>query len=222
METVTYQEWISQFKREWKQGQHVYVNGPTGSGKTFVCQDLSKLRDWLVVIATKKSDETLDECYKGYFKTDKWPVDFHIRKVLFWRKPKNIDDLQGVRTSIYGVLSDVFIVGGWSIYFDDIAFLSITLKMDNILRAMYTQVRSNHTSLIASGQRAFKYPVEVISQSTYVLLFDTRDERDIERIAHETGQNVTRLKYQVRQLKEHEFLFIRHKKEPILVQKRSI
>lgn len=220
METVSYQEWLKRFNHQWKQGQHVLISGPTGSGKTYVAEDIKDLRDWLVVIASKKKDDTLDN-YKGFHKTDKWPVDYHIKRVLFWRKPKNIEDLQGMRVAIYRVISDIFIIGGWSIYFDDLAFLSGTLKMDPQIRAMYTQVRSNNTSLISSVQRPFRVPVEAVSQSSYILMFHTNDDRDIERIAQESGQSVTRLKNWARQIEQYQFLFIEHGKEPVLVQAKE-
>lgn len=220
MEKVEYQNFLSLFKHKWQQGQHVLISGPTGSGKTYVAEDIKEIRAWLVVIASKKKDETLDG-YTGFKKTDKWPPHYMDQKILFWRKPKNIEDLQGMRVAIYKVLSDVFIVGGWTIYFDDIAFVSGTLKMDRQLRMMYTQVRSNNTSLVASVQRPFRVPVEVVSQSSYILLFKTQDERDIERIAQESGQSPYTLKKQVKELQQYEFLFIEHGKNPILVGKRE-
>jgi len=221
MQTVSYQEWLRIFKKRWKQGQHVLLSGPTGSGKTYVAEDIKELRTYLVVIASKKTDETLDN-YQGFRKIDKWPSEYYTDKmVLFWRKPKNIEDLEGMREAIYKVLSDVFIIGGWTIYFDDIAFISGTLKMDRQLRMMYTQVRSNNTSLVASVQRPFRVPVEVVSQSSFILLFKTNDDKDIERVAQETGQSVSKLKYQAKQIEQYQFLFIEHGKEPVLVQAKE-
>lgn len=220
MEKLAYLDFLSVFKRKWEQGQHVLISGPTGSGKTYVAEDIKEIRQWLVVIASKKKDETLDG-YSGFHKTDKWPPHFNTRMVLFWRKPKNIEDLQGMRVAIYRVLSDVFIVGGWTIYFDDLAFISGTLKMDRQLRMMYTQVRSNNTSLVSSVQRPWRVPVECISQSKYIFLFQTQDDKDIERIAQESGQSVFNLKKQAKEIGQYEFLFIEHGKPPILVGARE-
>lgn len=221
MEKIPYNHFLQIFRRKWEQGQHVLLSGPTGSGKTYVAEDIKEIRSYLVVIASKKTDETLDN-YKGFRKIDKWPSKYYTdHMVLFWRKPKNIEDLEGMRLAIYKVLSDVFIVGGWTIYFDDVAFISGTLKMDRQLRMMYTQVRSNNTSLVASVQRPFRVPVEVVSQSSYILLFKTQDERDIERVAQESGQSVYTLKKQARSIGHYEFLFIEHGKEPLLVEARE-
>lgn len=221
MEKIQYQEFLRRFRKQWEQGEHVLISGPTGSGKTYIAEDIKDLRSWLVVIASKKSDETLDG-YKGFKKKEKWPPEWNEKLILFWRKPRNIEDLQGMREAIYEVLSDVFLVGGWSVYFDDLAFISGTLRMDKQLRMMYTQVRSNNTSLIASVQRPKRVPIECISQSKYILLFPTQDDKDVETVAQYSGQDTRRLKYRVSQLGEHEFLFIEHGKDPVHVEKRSI
>lgn len=220
MEKITYQTFLSLFKNKWKQGQHVLLAGPTGSGKTNVAQDIREFREYVVILANKKNDETLDSYSKDYKRTDKWPPHYSEQLILFWKKPKNIDDLIGMQKAIYKVMSDIFIVGGWTIYFDDIAFISGTLRMDRQLRMMYTQVRSNNTSLVASVQRPFRVPVEVVSQSSYILLFRTQDERDIERVAQESGQNTYLLKKQAKEIGDYEFLFIQHGKPPIHVEKR--
>lgn len=221
MERLAYQDFLRLFKRKWEQGQHVLISGPTGSGKTYVAEDVKEAREWVVVIASKKSDETLDKGYKGFKRMDSWPPDWNTKMVLFWKKPKTIEDLEKMRKAIYGVMADVFIRGGWTIYFDDLAFISGTLKMDKQLRMMYTQVRSNNTSLVASVQRPFRVPVEVISQSSYILLFPTKDEEDIRRIASQSGQDFRRLRYQTEQLQQYQFLFIEHGKPPILVEARE-
>lgn len=221
MQKIAYQTFLGLLRSKWKQGQHLLISGPTGSGKSYVAEDIKEIRKYLVVIASKKSDDTLDN-YNGFFKTDKWPPPYGVRYVLFWKKPKTIEDLHIIRKAVYDVLSDVFVRGGWSIYFDDIAFLSGTLKLDPQLRMMYTQVRSNNTSLIASVQRPKRIPVEVVSQSSYIILFSTPDENDIETVAHNSGQYTLKLKNQVKQLKTHEFLFIEHGKEPIHVESRIL
>lgn len=220
MEKITYLSFLEKFKKKWRQGQHVLLSGHTGSGKTYVAQDIRECRKNVIVVASKKKDETLEE-YKGFVTKSKWPPEWNEHFILFWKKPKDISDLQGMREAIYEVMNAVFKLGGWCIYFDDLAFLSGTLKMDPQIRMMYTQVRSSHVTIVSSVQRPFRVPVEAVSQSKYILMFHTSDERDIERIAQESGQNKRRLTENVSKLSDYEFLFIEHGKEPVHVEKRN-
>src|SRR5712675_1398496 len=107
MESLTSPAFLQRFRSKWKQGQHVLISGPTGSGKSYVAEDIKEIRQYVIVIASKKNDETLDG-YSGFKKMATWPPDWNTKLVLFWRKPKNIEDLQGMRQSIYSVMKDVF------------------------------------------------------------------------------------------------------------------
>lgn len=220
MITRTYQEFLTIFGNTWKQGEHVAICGPTGSGKTYSAQDILKLKKRVVVIATKSKDETLD-CYRGFKRRDTWPPDWNEKLVLFWKKPKNLKDFRSAQIAIYGVMADLYKYGSWTVYFDDLFFVSETLKLKEPLRMFYTQVRSNDVSIVASIQRPFWVPVEAVSQSSYVLLFPTRDERDIKRVAEGMGLSFNELLEGVRSLKQYEFLLVEHGKEPIHVEKRE-
>lgn len=220
MKTLTYQEFLDTFKLTWKQGEHVAIIGPTGSGKTFVAQDIKLMRKRLVVIATKAKDETLSK-YKGFKRRDTWPPEYGERLILFWKKPKSLTDFRGVQIAIYGVMADLYKYGSWTIYFDDLFFVSSTLKLKEPLRMFYTQVRSNDVSIVASIQRPFWVPVEAVSQSTYALMFPTRDEKDIKRVAEGLGLSYYDLKDEISELEKYEFLLLEHGKDPVHVQKRK-
>lgn len=220
MQELSYQEFLDTFQGKWQQGEHVAIIGPTGSGKTYVAQDIKLMRSRLVVIATKSKDETLSK-YKGFKKRDTWPPDFNEKQVLFWKKPKSLTDFRGVQIAIYGVMADLYKYGSWTIYFDDLFFVSSTLKLKEPLRMFYTQVRSNDVSIVASIQRPFWVPVEAVSQSSYSLMFPTRDEKDIKRVAEGMGLYYPALNNAISELEQYEFLLLEHGKDPVHVQKRS-
>lgn len=221
METLTYQQWLSAFKRDWKAGQHVLIVGPTGSGKTVAAQDMLLLRRHVVVIATKAKDESLDG-YQNFEKRDEWPPAWNEERVLFWKKPKALGDFATQQIAIYQLLNDVYKRGGWTVYFDDLVFVTSTLKLKEPVRMFYTQVRSQGVSIVASLQRPFWAPLEAISQSTYALVFAAHDEHDIKRLSEGLSVPYKGLLADLKGLQPYEFLFLRTGGRTVHVQRKEI
>lgn len=224
METLTYQQWLESFKKEWEAGQHVLLIGHTGSGKTIAAEDVLLLRKYVVAIATKSKDKSLEQYIKndGFVKRDTWPPEWNQRKILFWRKPKALGDFSAQQIGVYEVMSDVFQRGGWTTYFDDLIYITNTLRLKEPVKMFYTQVRSMGVSIVASLQRPFWAPVEATSQSTYALVFAAHDERDVHRIAEGLSVSFKVLLEAIKSLNEYEFVFVRTGKPLIKVEKRSL
>lgn len=223
METISYQQWLDAFKRKWKAGQHVLLVGHTGSGKTVAAQDMLMLRKYVVVIATKARDESLDAYIKnGYKKSEEWPPGWNMRKIIFWRKPKALGDFRGQQVGIYQVMADIFSRGGWCISFDDLIYVTNTLKLKEPVKMFYTQARSQAISIVANLQRPFWAPLEAISQSTYALVFAARDEHDIRRMAEGLSIPYRELLSAVKELEEYQFIFLETGRAPVRVEKKEM
>src|SRR5579875_3477090 len=104
VETISYQEFLNLLRRKWEPGEHISVIGPTGSGKSWVVADILSLRRFVVVVATKAKDKTLDSRYKGFRKLQKWPPDWDVERALFWKKPKELGDFREQQYAVYSVM----------------------------------------------------------------------------------------------------------------------
>lgn len=221
MEEITYQDFLRQLKHKWKGGQHIGVIGPTGSGKSWAVADILNLRRHVVVVATKSKDRTLDERYKDFVKRNTWPPDWTEKKVLFWKKPKRLGDFREQQIAVYELMDDVYRRGGYTISFDDLFYVSETLKLKRPLQMLYTQVRSQNASIVANMQRPAWVPLEAVSQVTYLIVFRIHDRQDIDRIAEGMGLDRKTLASQVSELQQYEFLFLEIGKEPIKVERQG-
>lgn len=219
MEAITYAEFVARMRREWEPGQHIAIVGPTGSGKTYIARDLLALRKYAIVLATKSRDKTLEEYRFDRF--DRWPVEYDARAVLLWKKAKRLGDFSQQRLLIYRVLDDVYRTGGWSIYFDDLFYISETLALKRAIQMLYTQVRSQGVSLIASMQRPRWVPLEAVSQVSYLICFRIHDEIDAERIAGGMGINRKELLAAMKELQQYEFMVIQSNGTAVRVMKRD-
>lgn len=215
---MTYQEWLDYFRQRWKPGQHVLLIGATGSGKTVAARDMLLLRKYVVAVATKSKDKSLDSY--GFAKISSWPPSFYLKRVLFWVKPKALGDFSAQAIGIYRVLADIFKRGGWCVYFDDLIYVVNTLGLKAAIRMMYTQVRSQNVSLVGSLQRPYWAPLECISQSSYALVFRIRDGHDIKRLAEGFSVSYQELLQAIQSLKEYEFVFLATGAEPVHVERK--
>lgn len=175
----------------------------------------------MVVIATKAKDKTLDERYRSFVKRSSWPADYDQHKILFWKKPKRLGDFREQQIAIYELMDDVYRRGGYTISFDDLYYVSETLKLKRALQMLYTQVRSGNASIVANMQRPAWVPLEAVSQSSYLLVFRIHDRADTDRIAEGMGLDRKTLASQVAELQKYEFLFIEMGQEPIRVEKQG-
>ena len=221
VEYWTYEQFLAYMKGEWKQGEHIGVIGPTGAGKTWIVRDLLLLRRYSVVIATKEKDKTLVKYEKedGFQLYDTWPPFYQDTRVLLWKKPKELGNFYDQAVLVYQVMSDIYKRGGWTVSFDDIYYVSNTLRLKGAVQMFYTQVRSNNVSILGNMQRPSWVPLEAVSQVSYIIMFITRDKRDLARIAEGAGLDLDEVKAANGELLKHEFLLLQTGKNPVRVAK---
>jgi energy-coupling factor transporter ATP-binding protein EcfA2 len=195
---ISCETFFSRMKRNWVQGEHLLLAGPTGTGKTTVAHRLLDIRDDVVVLAVKPKDETLDRFKEGHrygrrsFKVIKsWPPDWVIRRVIFWVKPKAIDDTEEQAIKIYKGLNDMYRSGGWCIYFDEAGYTAGSLGLAQALGVLLNQGRSSKISVMATVTRPrsmiARVPVEALNQCRHIILFKYVDLNEIKACAKIAG-----------------------------------
>ena len=64
-------DWPAMFahlRSEFRQGDHVAVLGPTGTGKTHIALELAELRSYVLIVACKPRDPLIDDAIaRGYY-----------------------------------------------------------------------------------------------------------------------------------------------------------
>jgi hypothetical protein len=230
MQRTNWETFKETFRRTWKLGEHVSVVGPTGSGKSFLCLELIKTREYAVLFLTKARDETASTfiARNHYEQIAKWPPKDNDKHIALWPRFVNVDsyDTQETvfRNAINGErgkgltkpeIQGIFSEGVWSILIDEVMYFTEDIHLGKELKMLWGQGRSNHISLIGGTQRPFDVPQMMLNQWTHFFCFHTPDERELRRLGEMGGLGGKMAREEVPKLKEHEFLYL-NKKTPAL------
>lgn len=205
---VAWGDFLPRFR--WHQGEHVALIGPTGTGKTTLALQLLPRRQWNVILATKPKDATLRGLSKhGYKKVTSWPhANPTQNRVVLWPGWRSPLDTPKQRAVLGGALLNIFESGSWSIFADDVQYLTDELALGRILRTMWLQARSLGISVVAATQRPRRAPVEMFNQSTHLFFWQTADREDLARIGGLGGLDSRMIRELVADLPKHHALYV--------------
>lgn len=219
---------------EWKQGEHLTTIGPTGSGKTVLDRELLKKRDFVVVLGVKNRDPEL----YGPFER----MGYELKHSFHPVPPADADEsliLYVPRTSKHGtegrqeksrrfrqVLNDVYDVGDWTVYADDVQYLADKLHLAPELEEIWQLGRSEKVTMVASSQEPVDIPVMAYNAATHLFLFKNPDDYRAERMGKLVGRNRQLVREIVLSLPSHEFLYVNREtgrmvRSKVLIRARS-
>jgi hypothetical protein len=211
---VRFDRFLANWK--WEQGEHVTTIGPTGSGKTVLNRYLLRRRDFVVVLGVKQRDPELYAPFEadGYEVVRKFdpepPGDVDQVRLLFVpRTDKHGAEGRKAKAARFRTaLNDIYDVGNWTVYADDIQYQSDQLRLAPEFEELWMLGRSEGVSLVASSQEPVDIPVMAYGMATHLFLFRNDDLYRARRMAELAGVNREIVQTTLLKLPRHEFLYV--------------
>lgn len=213
-------EFLHEFNAMWRanvkgKAEHVTLIGPNGQGKSMLALELLKERvvtrhAHVAILATKPRDQTLARLRWPVIR--RWPPGYGQDQVIFWPKaPKGSSAAtthEVQRRAFEPMLQEVFDEGNRTVYFDEAAYFTDELAMNDDMKRLWQMGRSNNVIVVAGTQRPRGVPRPMFSECSWFFAFRTADEDELRRVGEIGGADSTAIREIMRSLAPHEFLCV--------------
>lgn len=205
LRVMPWPEFSEFFRSHHRQGEHVSIVGPTGSGKTVLGLSLCELvgsrritrgpykgrPSFVAVLATKPRDDSVSAL--GWPVVSEWPPPYGKERCVIW--PGGGDPRKRAanqRQDFEAVLLASWRMEAVAIYIDEAAYFERRkphgLQLGDLLERYWQEARSLKITLIAGTQRPRRVTRAMWSEPAWVMIFPPDDQDDLKRVAELTGR----------------------------------
>lgn len=161
-------------------GKHITFCGTTGSGKTFLAQEMLKSYDRYFIFDTQDSIK-LEDAVKLTS-----PENLK-RKLRFFDKIRYVPELQYRTKEIFNLVTKTLFTSKYGkkriIYIDEIFHLGFGISFPDWLSRGISTARQKKISLWTASQRPTNIPMAILTESSRIYLFYLSYAEDIKKVS---------------------------------------
>lgn len=214
---------LRRLSRVWEQGEHVFVSGSTGSGKTALTRHIIQLRlnrgGHVVVFCMKPlEDETITHEYADFERWKTWkrrPSSWE-KKILLWpdvsKAKGNKDGILAIQKQVFGDAFDgINASGRYTVQVDEGLYTVHPqfLGMSGDLAMSHAIGRSGDLTMVTLAQRPSHLPLLLYGSASHAFVGRTRETNDQKRLAELGSLEGSReLARRIAEQGRHDFLWV--------------
>jgi hypothetical protein len=192
---------------KWKQGQHIFVVGDTGEGKTYLEAKLLKYRAHILYLQSKPDDIKFPDFRKISSTLDvgKWRFDGAGKEITKWLIQPKFNSLLDQRREFKAAYDRAWHEGGWTVVVDEAFFQTKKLHLGDDIDMLVTQGRSKNLTMVVGCQRPAWISRFPLSQATYSFVFSC-EGRDLKVLGEAFSPRIIKPVQELDSTK-HDFVF---------------
>lgn len=172
---------------KWNQGEHVFISGATGSGKTTLARSILERRGHVLAFGLKVQDKTLTEDYKGWSVVGSMKeVEPWMNRVVLWPRLKRGGGaalLAHQAAVLQDTFDHLFKAKGWCLFIDELNYMCKFMGVQRPIESLHYIGRSSGISLVTAAQRPAYVPLAVLSNASHAYVGRTKLASDLKRMA---------------------------------------
>jgi len=209
------EKWDAHLARlNWRQGEHLMICAPTGSGKTTVAKTLLLKRGWVLGFFNKALDETAKDFGPEWERLKDWPrfgIDTRQNRLMLWPATKaNVSETIAHHSDVFRRAVDaVHVQGHRTLFFDETHYLTGMCGLGREIEYFHYFGRSNNITCVTNMQRPRWVPKIIMSSVTHAYIGRTFDKDDLRHLSNLGGVDATELAYNVSKLpNRYSFVYV--------------
>jgi hypothetical protein len=171
---------------KWNQGEHVFISGATGSGKTTLARSILERRGHVLAFALKVKDDTITKDYAGWSVVGSMKeIEPWMNRVVLWPKLKRgggTELLAHQANVVQSAFDHLFKARGWCLFIDELNYMCKFMGVQKPIESLHYIGRSSGISLVTAAQRPAYVPLAVLSNASHAYVGRTKLATDLKRM----------------------------------------